>query len=80
MKNDGKTIFIENTDLPLAMLSFLRVVMARKPNSKQELEDILKPTKFKDMNTEYPTKKDTNLKYIITGDNEEDDKDERQHS
>lgn len=53
--------------------------MAPKPKSKEEIEEIFKPTMVRDMDTEYRAKEETNLKYVVSGDDEDDETDENDH-
>lgn len=73
-----KTDFMYSKDLSVENLSRSRVLLASTPKSKEDMEQILKPTTVKDKETWYRTKDGFNLKYIVNGDNE-DERDEIYH-
>lgn len=51
-------------------------LLAPKPNSKEKMKEIRKPTLGEDNDTEYPTRDDVILKYIVAKDDEEEETDE----
>lgn len=50
--------------------------MDPKPNFKKVIEETVEPTKVKDKYREYQTEEDSNLKHIVTGDDDKDVTDE----
>lgn len=78
--NRRKTVIIKKTDHSVEKVLRSCVVLAPKSKSRKEVEKSLKPTKATHNYQEHPTREDTKLKYIVTGDDEEDNTDKIDHA
>lgn len=74
-----KTCVTEKTDCSFEKVSNCRVVLEPKPESKEDLEEILKPVSATDKHTEYSTKEDINLEDFNDGEIKEDETNESCH-
>lgn len=75
IKVDKNTVVIEKKDLSVENVPRFRVLLAPKTHSKKDAEEILKPISIDGEKIKPLTKEDFSMKYIVSGKDEENQKD-----